>query len=439
MIAQSYYYTLVKRGQWDHPDWFHYAAYDHPPLPKYMFGLSLDLAGFEPPENLDRWMEWQGYERNDAGQWVPSEKGGDFSPPGEDVLYSARVPSAIFGVGGALAVFFIGLQLRGRFLGMIATVLVVANPLYLTHARRAMSDSFAECMVLASVAIGFWGVRLVWSNKLHWRQWLAFVLSASTACGLAALAKLNGGIAAVVVLAMLGVNWILSVRTRSRRPLAPDRPRAANLALGAIALPAVGAGSFALFVLLNPFMTASPRLAADAPKEVQKLATSGLIARAKFLVQFRREWTEQALANAAFRMDWLRTPRDRLQMTVWEGFGRYSVLGPRDIKTHVPRPDAERFSEYRRWTCVVWLPLFLWGVWWSGRVGWQEFRAGRPPLAWCLLLYTTAALATIALIPLNWNRYYLPIQPAASLVVPFGILCSFGSIAARLTLKPATA
>src|SRR5262245_5575162 len=142
MIGQSYYYTLLKSGQWQHPDWLHYAAYDHPPLPKYFFGLSLDLAGLPIPATLDRWMRWIR---------------GDFSPPADPrVLFWARVPSVLFGAVGAAALYAIGLQLHSRLVGLLAAALITFNPLYLTHARRAMSDSFAECLVAVSVAVALW-------------------------------------------------------------------------------------------------------------------------------------------------------------------------------------------------------------------------------------------------------------------------------------------
>src|SRR5262245_4123569 len=148
MIAQSYYYSLIKAGEWNHPDWLHYAAYDHPPLPKYFFGLSLDVAGLPVPATLDRWMRWMGFEPSVGGGWVRSQSGCDFSAPSNPrVLHWARVPSALFGAAGAAALFAIGLQLHSRLAGFIAAALLTFNPLYLTHARRAMSDSFAECLV----------------------------------------------------------------------------------------------------------------------------------------------------------------------------------------------------------------------------------------------------------------------------------------------------
>jgi 4-amino-4-deoxy-L-arabinose transferase-like glycosyltransferase len=423
MIAQSYYYTLFKAGQWNHPDWLHYAAYDHPPLPKYMFGLSLDLAGLPVPHSLDRWMSWMGFERSSDGGWRRSLSGGDFSPPRDPrVLFWARMPSALFGVGGAVAVYTIGLQLHSRLAGLLAAALLTLNPLYLTHARRAMSDSFAECLVAASVAVALWGCRLTWDRASRWWKWCALIVLESVLCGLAALAKLNGAVAAVLVLAMITGTWLLTLGSRARAARTRAEAVWPLCLMPAIAAAAIGSGSFAVFVLLNPLMIARPALGKDVPAQTSNLASMGLFARAKFLVDFRREWSDEARVNESFRKDWLPTFPERARMTVWEGFGRFSPFGPRNIRTHEPRPEAERFTEYRRASSLVWLPVVCCGFLIAVRHGWQTLRVGRPPLAWALILYMAVCLAIVVfMIPLNWDRYYLPLQAPAVLLAAVGV------------------
>ncbi|MBI3463654.1 MAG: hypothetical protein HY000_11440 [Planctomycetes bacterium] len=235
MIAQSYYYTLFKSGRWNHPDWLHYAAFDHPPLPKYFFGLSLELAGKRVPQSIEWWMNWSGYVWEN-GQWVRS-KGGDFRPPEDPgVLYWARVPAAVFGVGGVLAAFFVGLQMRGRLVGILAAMLLLANPLYFTHARRAMSDSFAECLVIGSVAVGLWGGRELWAAKFCRWRWVVFMVAEAVLCGLAALAKLNGGVAAVMALGLIVSGWLLATwgRLRAVHGQSVERPNGRNLLAGPV-------------------------------------------------------------------------------------------------------------------------------------------------------------------------------------------------------------
>jgi 4-amino-4-deoxy-L-arabinose transferase-like glycosyltransferase len=425
MIGQSYYYTLLKTGQWQHPDWLHYAAFDHPPLPKYFFGLSLDLVGLPVPTTLDRWMKWAGFERVPGG-WQKSMSGGDFSPPGDPrVLFWARMPSALFGAAGAAALFAVGLQLHSRLAGLIAAVLITFNPLYLTHARRAMSDSFTECLVVASFAVGLWGCRLVWSGESRWWKWTVFAVTEAVLCGLAALAKLNGGIASLIVLAMLGGTWLLRLTSRTWRCSASNKGRSQVSIMAGLATAAIACGSFAVFVVLNPFLTAHPISDESISAHARELAEMGLLARAKFLINFRREWSEDSRHNPNFRKDWLPTFSDRARMTAWEGFGRFSSLGPRDIRTHEPRPDRERFSDYGRAASLIWLPLVVWGLVLSAYTGWQAIRSNRPPLVWALILYTILSLAIVVLlIPLNWDRYYLPLQAPASALVAIAVIAT---------------
>ncbi len=435
MIAQSYYYTLFKSGQWHHPDWLHYAAYDHPPLPKYMFGLFLNLAGLPTPKSIAAWENWAR---------------GDFSPPRDPrVLYWARVPAAIFGIGGVLAVFFIGLQVHGRLVGLLAAFLLAVNPLYFTHARRAMSDSFAECLVISAVAAALWGARLLWASEFRLRQWALFELVQSVLCGLAVLAKLNGGIAIILVFSIFAMNYLAVHFVRHQRgapitkpPLSPASGRevggeglgnltdSRNLRMAPISVAAIAAGSLAIFVVLNPFLTSRPQLAANSPREQREIAAKGFVGRARFLVQFRREWSRDATRNEYFRKDWLLTISDRLRMTLWEGFGRFSALGPRNIRTIEPRPDKELFSDYRRAWSLIWFPLCLLGFGWTLADGWQAVRTDRMPQAWGLAMYATVTIGLMVLImlPLNWDRYYLPMQACSAVLVPYGIVSSLNRL-----------
>jgi hypothetical protein len=436
MIAQSYYYHLFATGQWHHSDWLQYAAFDHPPLPKYMFGLSLEVRGLPVPQSLDRWIEWMGYRRvNGRLERLPG--GGDFRPPSDArVLYWARVPAALFGIGGVMAVYAIGVQIRGRLLGLLAAALLLANPLYVTHARRAMSDSFAECLVLGAVAVGLWGTRELWQPRCRWRRWLTFVASESTICGLAALAKLNGGVATVLVSVTLVLGWLSASLYWRRARGAAARPHPLNLLAGILAGLALGAGSFGVFVLLNPFLTARPAGAALGSPEIARIAGLGVVGRARYLVEFRRSWSEDALRNERFRDDWLPTVPSRLRATWREGYGRYSSLGGRAMSIGERGEPVVRFHA-PRWAAPVWSALCAWGLFWAVRKGWADVRSGRAPDAWGLVVYAAAGFAVVALlIPLNWDRYFLPLQAASALLVPYGVLSWVAWIRDRLILRP---
>jgi len=170
---------------------------------------------------------------------------------------------------------------------------------------------------------------------------------------------------------------------------------------------------------------------------VKELAATGPLKRALYLVQFRHQWAQEALKQEWLRKDWLKTYGQRLKMTIWEGFGRYSPLGPRDIRTHQPRPERESFREYRRYVCLIWLPVCLFGAWHAFKVGWDHLKGGLSPDAWILLVYAGIVTATVVLlIPLNWDRYYLPIQPAACLLGGYAVLGALKWLGRRLILPP---
>jgi hypothetical protein len=330
-----------------------------------------------------------------------------------------------------VAAYSIGLQLHTRFTGVFAAVLLLVNPLYLTHARRAMSDSFTECLVIAAVAVAMWASREVWRPRIRRGPWIVFVVAESVLCGLAALAKLNGGVATVIVMGMLLGSWLLA-RAVSVQPAELNWLPAPRLMwIAPLSALVVGMGSFLVFVALNPLLTARSGPATLSPQS-RAIAEMGVFARARYLVHFRRDWTRDALNNRSFEKDWLRTTRDRLRMTLWEGFGRFSPLGPRDIRTVEPRPDAESFIEYRRWSSLVWMPVVLWGLLLSLMDGWRSWRAGHAPIVWLLLLYVAATLAIVVfMIPLNWDRYYLPIQAPAALLVAYGLTRVWSGVSSR--------
>ena len=57
-----------------------------------------------------------------------------------EMLLVARWPSVILGALGCVAIFGLGALGRDRRTGAVAALLLMVNPLYRLHARRAMAD-----------------------------------------------------------------------------------------------------------------------------------------------------------------------------------------------------------------------------------------------------------------------------------------------------------
>ena len=184
-ISQSFYADLWLQQKWDDPLWLSYAGYDLPPLPKYVIGLALRLEGHRRPTPAAM-VAWY---RDTSSRFVS-----------EQALVAARRPSVLFGTLGCLAIYAIGTIALDRRLGLLAAFLLMLNPLYCMHARRAMSDVPAESLILASLAVGLWAwKRLLADQGSRPISMLALVFGSGVLGGLATLSKLNGSLAGIIL------------------------------------------------------------------------------------------------------------------------------------------------------------------------------------------------------------------------------------------------
>lgn len=489
LVAQAYYWNLylgrapaVPRDAWNDTDWLRYPAYDHPPLTKYLIGLGMNVGGAPVPEDLGPWFQWLH---------------GNYARP--NGLYWARMPVALCGVAACLALFVLGVLVRGRLVGFTAAVLLAANPLFYTLARRAMRDVPAESFVLATVLLACWMWPRLFApspsgpGKRNWRcvlrRWIGFASGTGALAALATLSRLTG---ALGLLLAATITLAAALATLARRlsaepnnasteaqsaaasstgapfPLAHLAPVVPALAL----MTAVGLG---VMWLLNPFLHSapSPERIALAVRErrlgrligddrVQQFAAMGFVQRLRWLPEFRMNWSRDALDNAQVNRfdDWrLRSLGARIRAVVWQGFGRYSLLGRRrrnwsheltDPNTaekvelfasclwphrhaNTGRPGAETKRGFPcLWPAVVFFPLTLWGLACMLRDGWRAWRSDRAPVVWGAALYVTANLASVPLyIPLAWDRYFLPVVSASALAIAYGVaalLCWFGGL-----------
>jgi 4-amino-4-deoxy-L-arabinose transferase-like glycosyltransferase len=178
-LSQAYFADLWLSGDVNHPAWLDRPAYDLPPLPKYLFGVALRLVGQRRPGPAA------------AEAWY-RDTSRTFVAPTARV--AARWPSVFLGAMGCVAIYGLGVLAAGRRVGVLAALLLMINPLYRMHARRAMSDVPCEALILTSLVIALW----TWRELLAGRLGMSRLLSAAMAGGfggLAALSKLTGGLA----------------------------------------------------------------------------------------------------------------------------------------------------------------------------------------------------------------------------------------------------
>ncbi len=403
-IAQSYFFDLAVDGRLDDWAWVEYHAYDQPPLLKYLIGASLKVSGDRPPGRLA------------AGRWFANTKAALVTPR---MLRAGRWPAVILGVAGCVAVFSIGTQLHCRWVGLGAAVLVMVDPLYRLHARRAMMDVPAEAFVLMALAVGLWVWRRALNDRLGRWTGVGVSLVVGLLAGLAVLTKLNGGLGLMVLGAWsvlaLGLRWF-PIRRRVKIAVS-------TLIAGVVSLVA--------FVVLNPFLYAHPTGSPPPRMLLPAPVDQSIFERLRLLIRHRAEVSKQAAQ--LFPNDALRTPREKLSAVAVQGFGRFGPFGPRDHSSVIPYP---RYSWNRDASAAIWLPMVLLSAVWSAMNGLIAVRRGVPPMSWAVLTYFLVTLATVsAFIPLAWDRYYLPLQAPSALLVAGMIGAGFHAFGPRFPFR----
>ena len=300
----------------------------------------------------------------------------------------------LFGALGCVAVFGLGTLAGDRRVGALAALLLIVNPLFRLHARRAMSDVSAEALILCSA----WGALWAWRRRLAGDSgpmpWVASAV-AGVCAGLAALAKLNGALAMIIVLAWTLLTLVL--------PRVAIGRKLAVMAMAAIA----GTVSLITFVALNPFLTARPRRPLDPPLAI--IAEMGVARRMRLLAEHRLAVPRGQ--KVLFPNDALKTPLDKLKVLVVQGFGRFGPFGPRHSDS------TRRYDAAQDWGAPVWIACVVAGVpCWLSR-GKRQVASGEAPTAWAILVESSVALAVVtAYLPLAWDRYFLSIQPGSALL-----------------------
>jgi hypothetical protein len=393
-ISQSYYADLFFAGRFNDLAWLDFPAYDLPPLPKYLIGLSLRLAHLPMPKPAAAWAWYDHY-----GHFGTSL-----------TLSVARLPIPFVGALGCVAIFGCGILIKNARVGAIAAVVLMLNPLYRLLAHRAMSDVPSEAFTLAALAVFLWWWQRTWSGRFG----LGIVLLpclAGMCAGLSLLSKFSGFLGLMIIAAWSGLTLIAPVLTLGRK---------LTIAGGAIVTAVV---AFAVFVGLNPVMTAQPP--GTLRPDVQALASLGIWQRFDYQVKHRFKSSEKQRTN--FPNDALFASSDKVEVFTVQGFGRFGLLGPTQSDSTV------RFDRRQDWGAVIWVPLVLYGLVASIGLGVRQYRAGEPPTALALAVWAEVAWAVVTVyLPMAWDRYLLPIQSGNALLAAIAVVAIWERIASPL-------
>jgi 4-amino-4-deoxy-L-arabinose transferase-like glycosyltransferase len=385
-ITQSYYADLFFGGHRDDPAWLDEFALDLQPLPKYFIGPGLHAANIRMPGPRDaaRWY-WNSHTR--------------FGPPA--TLTVARVPFIATAVLGCLALFGCGFLLGGRWVGAIAALLLMINPLFRLHAHRSMSDVPCESFMIAALGLALWGVTRVWSGR-GVAAWLALFAAAGVCSGLSIVCKLNGLLAPMIIAAWCGLGVLVpSLAGRAGKGFAAGA--AVSIAMMLMTV-----------VALNPTLTCRPQ--GKIRPDLAGRAALRPWGRFREMVKYRLESAAGQQRMDKFYPDVLRSPVDKAAVFAVQGFGRFSPFGPSESNSKV------RYELRQDWGLVLWGPLVLLGILRAFRLGRRQLREVEPPTACALLVWTLVSWAVVAAyLPLAWDRYLLPIQAPNALLAAVGL------------------
>ncbi|MGC8643459.1 MAG: ArnT family glycosyltransferase [Isosphaeraceae bacterium] len=399
-ITQSYQPDLVFAGRSNDPAWLTTLCYDLVPLPKYLINLAFRATRIRRPTPRDAFAWYQ----NTSSRWGSRPE-----------LMIARVPFILTAALGCVAIFALGSLIAGRWAGTIAALLLAVNPLFRLHAHRAMSEAPCEAFLLLALAVGLWA----WKDLLTHAPRIRFMVAmlvAGFCAGFSLLAKFNGALA---IFALAGWTFLGLVLCRADGL----RQRVLGLGLAVAILTAIGT-----FVILNPFMTAHP--AGSQRIGTRAISEMGLGERVRFLIDHRRDVSRQQ--QRKFSHNAVLTLPERARVVAAQGFGRFGPFGPRKSDSTV------RYDRSQDWGAIVWLPLVAAGLVWSIVLGTRQRAAGQPPTGWALAIWACLTLAVVVgYLPMAWDRYELPIQSPAALLVALPLASIGRALGNRLT-RPAT-
>jgi hypothetical protein len=284
---------------------------------------------------------------------------------------------------------------KDRRVGVIAALLLMANPLYRLHAHRSMSDVPCEAFLLVALGLFLWSWRRTWCRGLGVQSILLLPCLAGCSAGLSLLCKFNGFLGLLIVVGWAAIAWAM-----------PGLSVARKAGISAAMIMTI-VTALAVSVVLNPFLTARP--GGSLSSLARDISNLGL--RDRFLFQVdHRVWMSSS-QQKEMSHNALYTLSERAKVMVVQGFGRFGPLGPSESDSTV------RFDYHQDWGIFGWAPLVLYGLVESIRLALSQIRSSRPPTGAALILWAAVAWTVVTLyLPMAWDRYLLPIQSGNALL-----------------------
>ncbi|MBN2470184.1 MAG: phospholipid carrier-dependent glycosyltransferase [Anaerolineae bacterium] len=386
MMSRDYYYQFVA-GDWDQ------VRFQDPPLDateqhlrllngtvsKLLYGLAWDAAGFTVDDLNEQWLWGADYAWNVENGHRPA--------PG--LLLAARWAAALPSALAVLALFGVARLWGGRWAAYPASFLLATHGAALIHMRRAYMEAtlllFGLLVVLVALA---WASRLTRPQPASTRSW-GYALLLALASGLAVASKHSG---AVIVAAVYAALLVIAVWRRFPRWWA---------ATGWFVISGV--------LALGVFLAANPAWWDDP------LARAGdvLALRQGLVSDQAAAFPEDVYPDLPARLEGMighlsTTPPEYFEVSGWEAH-----IGA-EIAAYESSPWAG--FRYGQGQAGELGGMLLLGVAASGALILIGQVRERPALL-VLALWGAAMILFVWLtIPLNWQRYIMPLYPIQALL-----------------------
>jgi 4-amino-4-deoxy-L-arabinose transferase-like glycosyltransferase len=339
------------------------------PLNRILIGLGRAIMGKPALQN-----DW------DWGQtWEENQQAG--AMPSADLLQTARVSIAVLFPLSLLLLFLAVQRTANTFTAWVAVILLASNALVLLHTRRAMAESgllFATILLMYSL------------TRVERRLWLTAIPAAFAICAKYSLAAL-----APVGLVPMLVQYIR----------AADRSFFRLVRQGII----YGVLLLGILFLMHPYLWAQPVQALQAA--VQK--------RQALSFAQSSDRPEQRLDSPGYRLIGM---IGSLYLTppIFQEVGNYIENTAEVEKVYLANPLHSLFRSIPAGGILLFINLFGFIIACRKVVTGEQTEKQRR-LIFLLAATVVQTLALLVMIPLAWQRYYMPLVPFACLWTAYGI------------------
>lgn len=363
--------------------WMASPAIDQPPIGKYVIGFALLLAGYR--SRLDELALMEPWNFSKDYNWNVLHGG---MPP-KEILLVGRYTMAIIGSVACLLLYCFGRMIFNIRVGTIAAILLAFNPLMLLCSQRVMSDAPLIFFLIANTLLIMFFYNFILKQKSRKTLFISGLIGLTIA--LATGTKLNGGLTGIVFLAFCIYLIIIKVwqyKTSKDIPLSvlAILKKDYQVKIILIGLLISIFISIFVFITLNPYLYQKPmkgsldmlKFRSEVVKGQQKVEPQNTITSIgqKFYFVIRRTLLPGIYATLN---SILKIPIDFI---------------------------------------LFFIGLFIL-IYKEGRNLLNDKRPsyGSIPILWTIITF----ILIMAWIPLDWDRYYLPVVPCITMVTGYAI------------------